>query len=499
MQGQCDWTIRCSSGDGITFTFDQLSTESNFDFVKYVVLQRHSALVARPADRSRMMSARSVYDGPDSSSPALVERASGSDAPRPVQASGRQMLIEYTSDNSVSGGGFSGHYSCGSVMVVDPGMMVNIVTPDAGPVAGTVNGEGVRFHLDARGGVTYQIECTLNGLSDSVLELYAPNGRDLLVENDDYGGELASFIEWTCPNDGNYIVNVRGFSPQNTGDFTLEVTSDSGSSGGSSGDPCNGGLSMAAPSAVISYQPRGQYENNVDCVWAVTCPSRGDVPSFTFTALDTENGFDWVTISDGNSISAGRATQIDQVSGNLRSLSQVSYQSSSRSMSIGFTTDGSVSGVGFEGSYACGPPASGGATCEDTIEELNGRGACNGFIAQGFSCAQRFCPSCTYASMCTRTAASVPCQHTQAPQLCCGRRCDMRLLFLRRRWRRWWRRRRPCYAASRDGGNGWTSGRLHHLLCHRGPPRNRNQRLHDLRRPWYQVRTRLGQQCSATP
>ena len=35
------------------------------------------------------------------------------------------------------------------------------------------------YSLQASGGVTYEIEVTLGELSDSVLELYAPNGREI--------------------------------------------------------------------------------------------------------------------------------------------------------------------------------------------------------------------------------------------------------------------------------------------------------------------------------
>lgn len=379
----CDWIIRCNQGSGVTFTFDDLSVESNFDYV-------------------------SIYAGGDSGASRLVH-ATGNTAPPPNQITGHVMLIEYTSDGSINRGGFAGSYTCGTTNI-EPGTGT-IVAPDAPAVSGTVSTEdGVRYTLSARGGVTYQLEVTLGSLSDSVLELYAPNGRDMLVENDDYGGALSSYIEWTCPNDGDYFVVVRGWQdrgsdggPPSTGSFTLAVTTDGGSAGGSGGDPCNGGINLNVPSAVISYQPRGQYENNANCVWAITCPNRGDVPSFTFTALDTENGFDYVAIEDGNALTAGSANMIDQVSGSLQSLQRVSYTSGSPSMTIAFSTDGSVTGVGFEGSYACGSPPSAVATCEDTIEELNGRGACGGFLAQGFSCAQRFCPTCTYASMCDLT------------------------------------------------------------------------------------------------
>ena len=383
----CDWTIRCSQGRGVSFVFNELSIENNFDFV-------------------------SLYDGPNADQSSQILHATGSQTPQPQQASGQVLLIEYTSDGSVNQGGFSGSYTCGR-MIVDPprpGSGLSI-RPDGRPASGTVSEgcssdggcETSMYSLQASGGVTYEIEVTLGELPDSVLELYAPNGREMLLQNDDYGGSLASYIEWTCPSDDTYFILVRGFSPMNTGSFTLAVTTQGGSSGGEHGDPCDGGLNLAAPSAVISYQPRGQYEDNAHCVWAVTCPNRGQVPSFTFTALDTENGFDFVAIEDGNAITAGSANLIDQVSGTLDRLERSSYQSGSQSMTIEFSTDGSVTGVGFEGSYSCGRPSGPQQTCTDTIEELNGRGACASFLAQGFSCAQRFCPTCTYSSMCDAT------------------------------------------------------------------------------------------------
>ena len=377
LSSTCDWLIRCTRGDGISIDFETLSVENNFDFV-------------------------SVYDGNAPSADSQLVHVSGRQAPDHLETQSREALIEYTSDGSVSQGGFSVSYRCGT-MVIDPGFGQPMLIPDAPPQQGTVNGDNSMYTLTASGGVTYQIEVTLGTLSDSVLEIYAPDGVTMLTQNDDYGGQLSSYIEWTCPNDGAYFVLVRGFSAQQTGDYTIEVTTDSGTNGGGSGDPCDGGLNLGAPSAVISYQPRGQYENNAHCTWAVTCPQRGQVPSFTFTQLDTEGGFDFVTISDGNSITSGSATTMDRVSGRIGNLERVSYQSESPSMTIEFETDGSVTGVGFEGSYACGRPETQGPTCEDTIEELNGVGACNGFIAQGFSCAQRFCPTCTYSSMCDAT------------------------------------------------------------------------------------------------
>ena len=130
---------------------------------------------------------------------------------------------------------------------------------------------------------------------------------------------------------------------------------------------------MREPSADIVYQPRGQYENDVTCIWAVTCPAHSDIVSFSFTALDTEQSYDLVTLADGNALAAGSATQIAQLSGALNDLDRRSYQSDGPSMSIEFTTDSSVTMGGFAGTYTCGPPENAGPTCTDTLEQVTMR------------------------------------------------------------------------------------------------------------------------------
>eukprot|EP01050_Picozoa_sp_SAG11_P000724 SAG11_NODE_25_length_23789_cov_23.813592_6_plen_693_part_00 len=375
--GVCDWIIRCDHGDGITFTFESLSVERNFDYV-------------------------TLYDGDFPEEDMQVDGAhlTGTITNHTrFMTTGRTLLIEYTSDGSVNRGGFEGTYTCGIADIVGASHRVSV---NGGALDGEIvnGGDELDYEFDAEGGVEYELEVELGTLSDSVLEIYAPDGSSLLAMNDD-GGEgrgLASYILWEAPETGTFFIRVRGYSDRNTGTFSLTVTSDA--DGGTLADPCEEGLELNVEGAEITFMPRGQYEDNVNCRWAITCPVRGEVPEFTFSALDTEQGWDFVNVYDGDDV-ADDANLLTSVSGSLQNLDRASYEAGSQSMTIQFTSDGSVTNAGFAGSYSCSAPH--GPTCEDVLEELNGAGACAQFIQRGDSCQAMFCPTCTFDHMCDNT------------------------------------------------------------------------------------------------
>lgn len=60
---------------------------------------------------------------------------------------------------------------------------------------------------------------------DTVLSLYAPDGLQLLAENDDalYGEDPSSRIVWTCPASGTYYTRVVGYRATTAGDYELSV------------------------------------------------------------------------------------------------------------------------------------------------------------------------------------------------------------------------------------------------------------------------------------
>jgi len=67
--------------------------------------------------------------------------------------------------------------------------------------------------FDATAGSVYTITtAALLGVTDTYMELYAPDGATKLADNDDMApGNLASQIIWTAPADGRYFIYVRDY------------------------------------------------------------------------------------------------------------------------------------------------------------------------------------------------------------------------------------------------------------------------------------------------
>ena len=68
--------------------------------------------------------------------------------------------------------------------------------------------------IEASGGMTYTIRTSGLGVSaDTYLYLYDTDGTTLLASNDDYGGALASQIDWTAPTTDTYYALVKHWNP----------------------------------------------------------------------------------------------------------------------------------------------------------------------------------------------------------------------------------------------------------------------------------------------
>ena len=66
----------------------------------------------------------------------------------------------------------------------------------------------------AQGGQTYILSTSSLGASaDTYLYLYDIDGSTLLASNDDFGGTLASRIEWTAGNSGTYHILLKHWNP----------------------------------------------------------------------------------------------------------------------------------------------------------------------------------------------------------------------------------------------------------------------------------------------
>ena len=236
------------------------------------------------------------------------------------------------------------------------------------------------FSFESHAGSTYQIQTFLGSsytLRDSLMDLIDTDLTTILASNDDSGGgDLASFIEWTCPpsrDNQDIFIKVSGFGGS-AGSFGISVSTSNGAHGGSvtgggTGDPCNGGetLPPIQPDSdrIISFQSAG-YSNDAACEWVVTCADSGSVPSVTFPFFDTENGFDFLNIYDGDVVQ--QSDPVVQLSGSMNDGIWIGSETSpaesiaghQQSMILGFESDGSVNAGGFEASASCSSGGGGG-------------------------------------------------------------------------------------------------------------------------------------------
>jgi hypothetical protein len=393
----CNWELTCQThGQHPQVTFRNFQTEANYDFVK---LRRGVG-----------------FRGPsiaNFSGAMLPAGSTHADRQGPVTGATYSspwsgMTIQFTTDASVfTANHFTFHYQCrftGSPPGPPP-PATNTLAPNGRPISGSVAtaGQRVRYNMAVRGGVTYAIEVTLNTLSDSVLSVYTQAGNAPLVSNDDYGNSLASYVEWTAPRTGTYVVEVRGYSASQVGSFTLSA---------SVYRPCHGnGANLDGDSGVVSYMPDGNYQDHLNCWWHISCSDSNDVAHVTLTALSTERSFDYVSLYEGNvhSTSGDTATRIARVSGALSDLTDRTYEAIGQTMSVGFTTDGSVnSHGGFRATYNCGPSSHAAHGCTDRINVLDGPTACHDLIhptagGTAHSCAADFCETCPMDHYCDRT------------------------------------------------------------------------------------------------
>ena len=81
------------------------------------------------------------------------------------------------------------------------------------------------FSFQAVDDKTYTITVTLGTLDNSRLILVDTDGETELEENDDYGGLLASRIQWAPSYPGTYYLVVTSEDPEGFGTYTLTATS----------------------------------------------------------------------------------------------------------------------------------------------------------------------------------------------------------------------------------------------------------------------------------
>ncbi|XP_078685536.1 CUB and sushi domain-containing protein 2-like [Branchiostoma floridae x Branchiostoma belcheri] len=115
--------------------------------------------------------------------------------------------------------------------------------------------------------------------------------------------------------------------------------------GVTSGTGCGGNLTAPSGGPVTSPNYPGNYGNNETCEWSITVPE-GSIIILTFDSFYTERRLDVLTIYDGAS---DNAAEIERLTGDQSQI--IPIISTSNTMFLRFTSDGSVSRQGFQFKY----------------------------------------------------------------------------------------------------------------------------------------------------
>eukprot|EP01048_Picozoa_sp_COSAG05_P005947 COSAG05_NODE_368_length_10734_cov_4.853315_2_plen_364_part_00 len=320
---ECLWTITCGQGEVVVLTFVNFNTEHNYDWVN--LLDGPSEADAQLAHLSGTMSDISSHLHTTSSDSA--------------------MTVEFTSDDSVQGTGFDASWVCTAPSSTDGetelcGANIAVGTP----IVGEMFSQGVRYCLIADVGTTYGIELALGSLSDSIVTVYGVSGNlefgTYLASDDDSGAGYGSYLEWTAPASGPFSIEVSGYGSA-SGTFTLTVVPNN--------DPCVEGLALSGlASGDIFFSDA--YDNAADCIWTITCDAGAQV-DLDITSFSTERNYDYLNIMDGTS---QLSPQMRHLSGDMADIAgQTNFVSSNSDLTLEFTSDGSVTGQGFDVSWVC--------------------------------------------------------------------------------------------------------------------------------------------------
>ena len=172
-----------------------------------------------------------------------------------------------------------------------------------------------------------RVTIALNGSFDTVLHLHrsTPITGQLVTSDDDEGPGSNSLIEnFVLPATGQYVIEVKGYSFQHTGSYTMTFTSNSDGNG-------------------EFPESRHPYTNRYDNTWTYTLPGSPGSIRVTFSQqTETESCCDRIYVMDGsNNNIEGSPFRGTSLRGQTKTVTGATVK-------IRLTTDGSVTRYGFK-------------------------------------------------------------------------------------------------------------------------------------------------------
>ncbi|XP_061441668.1 cubilin [Rhineura floridana] len=223
-------------------------------------------------------------DGDNSLSPVL-SLVCGREIPGPIRSTGNALFIQFTSDASITGGGFNASYhkSCGGYLHADRGVITSPSYPQTYPPSLNCS-----WHVLVTAGFIIGVHFE---------QLFQVPNEDAFCSHGDYV-ELRNGPDLSAPPLGpggrnGLFCGSSSFSTMYTTDNQLFVHFNSDSSGGGQGFKlkyeakglaCGGNIyiSQSNPSGLVSSPNYpGNYPPHADCVWTIIAPY-GDAVELQF-------------------------------------------------------------------------------------------------------------------------------------------------------------------------------------------------------------------------
>lgn len=322
----CKWLIQPSSGGVITLDFTSFSTEAGYDMVE-------------------------VYDG-STTSATLLGTFSGNSLPSAVTSTGNSMLVHFTSDYSNTAAGWTANFTTAAASSPTLVFESGVVDDDNNEQSsGNDNGQadpGETIEL------LIELKNTGTGTAYGVSANLSTTDPDITITDADenYGDIAPQATAWT---EYDYDFEISANCPAKDVPFVLTITDNNGNTWtenlvlhvyGVSNTYCSGLTQLTNGSGTITDgSGNNDYENDADCRWLIK-PQGASSVTLNFTSFDTESGYDYVKIYQGNSTSG---TLLLEHSGS--SIPSSPITSSTGKMLLVFTSDYSNTAGGWAASY----------------------------------------------------------------------------------------------------------------------------------------------------
>lgn len=319
----CYWNIAPAGATTITLNFTAFDTEANYDGVI-------------------------VYDGETVNDPVLLNW-SGTNLPPATTSTGSKMLVVFTSDATVTQGGFDANYTitggnnyCGTTTVTDDFTVIEDGSGNNNYYNSTLctwliqppNAQGIDLYFTAfdlenaspDGQTIYDAVEIYDGVDDSAPLLATYFGSNIPPVTSSTGGSM--FIKFYS----DASVNFAGWEAY----FVTQTQ-----------NYCQGNTDIVGAGltgTITDGSAADDYGNGTECTWTLQATPPENV-MLTFTEFDTEANFDFVIVYDG----------IDDTAPVLGSYSGTNLPpqliSSGSDMFVVFVSDESVVADGFEANY----------------------------------------------------------------------------------------------------------------------------------------------------